>query len=53
LKIRAALDRSRYPTGGPIGAEDLAAVNLNRADVHGDWNYAILPTQRKKSVRLL
>jgi Rhodopirellula transposase DDE domain len=36
LKIRAALDRGSYPTGVAIDEEQLAAVNLKRADFHGD-----------------
>jgi hypothetical protein len=36
LKIRAALDRGRYPTGVAIAADELAAVNVKRADFHGD-----------------
>jgi hypothetical protein len=48
LKIRAALDRGSYPTGVAIAEDQLAAVNLKRADFHGDWNYAILPTTKKK-----
>lgn len=47
LKIRAALDRSLYPTGVEIAAEELAAVNLKRAAFHGDWNYAISPTRKR------
>lgn len=47
LKIRAALDRGSYPTGVAIPDEQLAAVNLKRADFHGDWNYTILPTRKR------
>jgi len=47
LKIRAALDRGSYPTGVAIAEEQLAAVNLKRADFYGDWNYAILPTRKR------
>jgi len=47
LKIRAALDRGRYPTGVAIAADELAAVNLKRADFHGEWNYAIYPTRKR------
>jgi Rhodopirellula transposase DDE domain len=46
LKIRAALDQGRYPTGVEIAAKDLAAVNLKRADFHGEWNYVISPRKR-------
>jgi len=48
LKIRAALDRGSYPTGVAIAEEQLAAVNLKRAAFHGDWNYAILSTLKRK-----
>ncbi len=47
LRIRAALDRGRYPTGVPVAREEFAAVNLKRADFHGDWNYTIRPNRRK------
>jgi hypothetical protein len=47
LKIRAALDRGRYPTGVPVAEEEFAAVHLKRSDFHGDWNYAIYPTRKR------
>ena len=47
LRIRAELDRGRYPTGVTVADEQLAAINLQRADLHGEWNYAILPGTRK------
>jgi hypothetical protein len=43
LKIRAELDPSTYPTGLKISDEEMATVQLQRADFHGDWNYTILP----------
>ena len=46
LKIRAALDRGRYPTGIAITAEELAEANLTRADFHAEWYYAIFPTRK-------
>ena len=48
LKIQAELDKGRYPTGITVSDEELEAVNLNRADFHGDWNYRIIPARRKK-----
>ena len=48
LKIRAAMDRGSYPTGVAIAEAQLAAVNLKRADFHGEWNYTILPTRKRK-----
>jgi len=43
LKIRAELDARSYPAGIKITDAELAALNLQRADFHGDWNYALLP----------
>jgi len=48
LKIRAELDRGSYPTGVAVADEELASVNLKRADFHGEWNYAIRPKRQKK-----
>jgi len=43
LYIEAALDTNPYPTGIVVSDQDLATVNLKRADFHGDWNYTITP----------
>src|SRR5437867_10437527 len=43
LYIAAALDPNPYPTGIVVSEQELAAVNLKRADFHGDWNYTITP----------
>ena len=48
LRIQAELDAGSYPTGIKVTDDELAAVNLKPADFHGDWNYQILPTRRKK-----
>ncbi|HEY6348118.1 MAG TPA: ISAzo13 family transposase [Candidatus Angelobacter sp.] len=48
LKIRAELDSSRYPIGIKVSDTDLAALNLKRADFHGDWNYTLLPNRKRK-----
>ena len=47
LKIRAELDTGRYPTGIKISDEELAALKLKPAQFHGEWNYALLPAQKK------
>jgi hypothetical protein len=47
LRIKAELDSGLYPTGIKVTDDELAAVNLKRADFHGDWNYRILPVRRK------
>jgi len=38
LKIRAELDARSYPAGIKVTDAELAALNLKRADFHGDWN---------------
>jgi hypothetical protein len=44
LQVRAALDTHGYPTGIEVSAAELAAVRLEPATFHGEWNYAIRPT---------
>ena len=48
LKIKAQLDTGHYPTGLKVSNQQLAAVNLHPAAFHGEWNYSILPADRKK-----
>jgi hypothetical protein len=44
LVARAALDEGTYPVGVKVTDEQLRAVNLHRADFHGEWNYTIKPS---------
>ncbi len=48
LKIRAELDSGKYPTGIKVSDAELAAVNMQRASFHGDWNYTLLPARKNK-----
>ena len=48
LKIYAELDSGRHPIGIKVSDAELAALNLKRADFHGDWNYTLLPTRKRK-----
>lgn len=48
LKIRAELDAGLYPTGIKVTDAELEALNLKRADFHGDWNYTLRPTRMRK-----
>jgi hypothetical protein len=43
LTVRAAIDKNSYETGITVSDDELAQVNLTRADFHGDWNYTIRP----------
>src|SRR5216683_8187346 len=40
LTVRADLDTGAYPTGVKISDAELAAVQLQPATFHGNWNYA-------------
>jgi len=41
LKVRAAPDGGRHPTGTKVTDGELAAVNIKQDEFHGDWNYTI------------
>jgi len=43
LRVRAELDRGRYPLGVRVGDEELAAVPLARHEFYGEWNYTLHP----------
>lgn len=47
LRIRAELDRGKYPTGIQITEADLKTLNLKPAEFHSDWNYALLPSRKR------
>ena len=44
LEVRCELDDATYETGRKVSDEELAAVNLQRDEFHGEWNYRIRPT---------
>jgi hypothetical protein len=44
LLIHAQLDPNPYPTGIVVSDYELACVNLQQAEFHGEWNYTILPS---------
>jgi len=43
LNVHCELDPNAYPKGIKVSDEEMAAINLTRADFHGDWNYTIAP----------
>jgi len=49
LKVTCRLDRRRYPLGRQITDEEMGLVNLVADRFHGEWNYAIRPTQERYS----
>jgi hypothetical protein len=46
LQVECHLDTNTYPVGTKVSDSELAKVNLQRHDFHGEWNYTILPTKR-------
>ncbi len=43
LVVRARLDRRKYPIGKRVSAKDMRALNIDRNDFRGDWNYVVRP----------
>jgi hypothetical protein len=43
LRIEAEMDANAYRTGIKVSDEELAAIHLERASFHGEWNYTITP----------
>jgi hypothetical protein len=43
LQVRAELDPAPYPTGAKVSNTDFAAVQLQPAVFHGDWDHSITP----------
>src|SRR5215213_9440236 len=46
LRIEAELDTDRYEVGLKVSDAELAAVQITRADFHGNWNYKISPRSK-------
>ena len=47
LKVYARLDETDYPKGIKVSDAELAAVNIQRHEFHGDWNYRIAGINRR------
>lgn len=43
LKVTCRLDRSKYPIGRKVKAEDMRHLHMERDSFHGEWNYTIRP----------
>lgn len=43
LRVRAKLDRRKYPNGIVISNEQMSSLSLHRFEFHGDWNYEFQP----------
>jgi hypothetical protein len=43
LTVRRELDTGKYPSGIVVSDAEMAALNIKRAEFHGEWNYTISP----------
>ena len=46
LPVSCELDGNLYPKGVQVTEQEMQAINLKRAEFHGEWNYTISPNQR-------
>lgn len=53
LKVRAELDRAKYPAGKTVSKKEVAEVNLRRDSFHGEWNYTIFPREERVTEELI
>lgn len=43
LEIQAALDPREYPIGIKVTDETMQALNIQKHEFHGKWNYTVSP----------
>jgi len=46
LKVFCELDDKSYPKGIVVSDQEMASINIKRADFHGEWNYTISPSNQ-------
>ena len=49
LKVKARLDKRKYPLKVKVSDEDMASLNIKPHKFHGEWNYTIEPRRDKSS----
>ncbi len=45
LRIRPGLDENSYESARKVPNEELEQLCIERADSHGEWNYALAPRE--------
>ena len=48
LKVKARLDKRKYPLKVKVSDEDMKTLNIEPHKFHGEWNYTIKPRNIKK-----
>jgi hypothetical protein len=46
LQVCCEIDPNLYPKGVKVSDAEMQAINLTRAEFHGEWNYTIAPNQQ-------
>jgi len=46
LEVCCEIDANLYPRGVQVTDLEMQAINLTRAEFHGEWNYTIAPNQQ-------
>ena len=41
LRVYCELDDNAYPKGIAVSDKEMDAINMTRAEFHGEWNYTI------------
>ncbi len=49
LKVQCEIDVNTYPAGVKVSDAEMDAINIERHQFHGDWNYTIRPQIRSDS----
>ena len=49
LRVRAKLDKRKYPTGQKASNAEMKKLALLRDEFHGDWNYELRPSGEERS----
>lgn len=45
LKVKSEIDTNAYPAGIKVSDAEMDAINIQRHQFHGDWNYTISPSK--------
>jgi hypothetical protein len=51
--VRCELDTGLYPSGIVVTDAEIAALNIKRAEFHGEWNYTISPISLSREDRFM
>jgi hypothetical protein len=49
LKVQCEIDPNTYPAGVKVSDVEMDAINIQRHEFHGDWNYTIRPLPHLRS----